>query len=75
MSKKCKKYLVWFIAGQVVQIATNWFMTFNYMRHPVLCCTAVGFLAIVAVGVGMWVAGEEKPERKSYREYAEEEQT
>lgn len=60
MSKKCKRYLVWFIAGQVVQVIANWFMTVNYMRHPVLCCAAVGFLALVAVGVGMFVAGGEE---------------
>lgn len=73
MSKKCKAYLIWFIAGQVVQIVAQLLANTNYMRRPVLFCAAAGFLVLVAVGVGMWVAGKEKLKPKSYLDYAEPE--
>lgn len=73
MSKKCKKFLAWFIAGQVVQIVAQILANSNYMRRPVLFCAAAGFLVLVAVGVGMFVAGKEKQTPKSYREWAEQE--
>lgn len=73
MSKKCKAFLAWFIAGQVVQIVVNILASGNYMRHPILFCAAAGFIMLVAVGVGMWVAGKEKLKPKSYLDYAEPE--
>ena len=74
MSKKCKLYLLWFIAGQVVQVIANILAKTNYMARPILFCIAAGFIMLVAVGVGMWVAGKEKqPTPKSYREWAETE--
>ena len=75
MSKKCKAFLAWFVAGQVTQIVLNILASTNYMRHPILFCMAAGFLVLVAVGVGMYVAGQEKLKPKSYMDYAEQEVT
>ena len=73
MSNKCKKYLAWFIAGQAVQLIAHLLARVSWMNKPVLFCLAAGFLILVAVGVGMFVAGQEKQTPKSYRDWAEPE--
>ena len=60
MSNKCKKYLVWFIAGQVVQVIANLLAKTNYMARPILFCVAAGFIMLVAIGAGMYVAEKEE---------------
>lgn len=78
MTKKCKQSLLWYVAGMVVQIIAQILAKNNYMIHPVLFCLAAGFLIFVALGVGMFVAGEDVPvkeEPKPYSYYAEKEDT
>lgn len=78
MTKKCKQSLVWFVSGMVVQIIAQIMAKNNYMTHPVLFCIAAGFLILVAVVVGMVVAGRDASiheEPKPYSYYAEKEDT
>ena len=74
MSKKCKTYMIWFIAGQVVQIIAAVLAKVSFMSRPILFSVCAGFLILVAVGVGMWVASTET-KIKSYKEWAEGRET
>ena len=71
MSKKCKTYVAWFVAGMVVQLIANVLAKVSFMSRPILFCAAAGFLILVAIGVGMWIGGHDEPKHRSYKEWAE----
>lgn len=68
--KKAFKYLAWFVAGQFVQIILQIVANNNYMRHPVLFCSAAGFLLAVCVFAGAYLT-REKETALTYLDYAE----
>lgn len=67
--KKAIKYLLWFVAGQFVQIILQIVANNNYMHRPVLFCSAAGFLLTVCVFAGAYITREK--ESLSYLDYAE----
>lgn len=68
--KKAIKYLLWFVAGQLVQIVLQMVANGNYMHHPVLFCAAAGFLLTVCVFAGAYLT-REKSTALTYMDYAE----
>lgn len=68
--KKAIKYLLWFVAGQLVQIVLQMVANGNYMHHPVLFCAAAGFLLTVCVFAGAYLT-REKSTAMTYMDYAE----
>ena len=58
------KVLVAFVAGQFVQVIAHLIAKTNYMMRPVLFCIAAGFLVFVLLGK------DDKPKKKSYKDYA-----
>ena len=68
--KKAIKYLLWFVSGQIAQIVLQMVANGNYMRHPVLFCSAAGFLLTVCVFAGAYIT-REKPTALTYLDYAE----
>ena len=68
--KKAIKYLLWFVAGQLVQIVLQMVANGNYMHHPVLFCAAAGFLLAVCVFAGAYLT-REKRTALTYMDYAE----
>ena len=68
--KKAIKYLLWFVAGQLVQIVLQMVANGNYMHHPVMFCAAAGFLLTVCVFAGAYLT-REKSTALTYMDYAE----
>lgn len=68
--KKAIKYLLWFVAGQLVQIVLQMVANGNYMHNPVLFCAAAGFLLTVCVFAGAYLT-REKSTALTYMDYAE----
>lgn len=68
--KNAIKYLLWFVAGQLVQIVLQMVANGNYMHHPVLFCAAAGFLLTVCVFAGAYLT-REKETALTYMDYAE----
>ena len=57
--KNCKTYLLWFAAGQVVQLVLSIIGKAWRMDHPILFCAAAGLIVAVLIGAGMYVANQE----------------
>lgn len=64
------KVLIAFVAGQFVQVIAHLIAKTNYMQRPVLFCIAAGFLVFVAVLAGVILGKDDKPKKKSYKDYA-----
>lgn len=74
MNKNLIKVLIAFIAGQAVQLICHGVALNLWEYRQIPFCLAGGFLVLVAVFAGAWVATHSaEPEKpKSYLDYAEE---
>ena len=70
--KKTAKYLIAYIAGNIVQIILNALAKNTYMMHPIWFCIAAGFLVLAAIMGGVILSNSEKEtvKKKSYADYA-----
>ena len=67
---KTRKVLIAYVAGNIVQLILHALANNTYLLHPILFCSAGGFLVLAAIIGGVMLANGEKVQKKSYADYA-----
>jgi len=74
MSKTSTKIVIAFTLGQIAQIVFAILAKVSYMDRPVLFCAAAGFILLIAVFAGIWVAAlDADKKQRTYLDYADKE--